>query len=386
MIQYIDSIDSKFFADKRVLLRLDLNVSLPHDGIYDIADSLRITASKPTLDLLLRAGAHVGIVSHRMDSLSIEPMMEFISEHLGVQCAFASDINSFHDKLMRNPCVVLENIRNWPGEESNDDEFAKLLSSEFDIYVNEAFSVCHRTHASISAISRRLPSYGGILMRKEIQQLNSVLDAPMIGKTLLVGGAKPETKLPMVRNFLDKADTIILAGVLGNIVSIRRGIISVPSQNFQADSIEVDSAIIQSKNIISPTDFVVGSGVPPHIKPLGIRDESHPMSDSEGLFDLGPVSLERIKKVLTNSSLVIWNGPAGLAEIEPFDQGTANIARALNSCPRVLIGGGDTVSWLNRHNLMPHDALVSTAGGAMLDFLSGASLPGLVALGYYEKV
>ncbi len=382
MIQYIDAFNPGFLAHKRVLLRLDLNITRHENGVYDAADAFRLTESRPTLEFLLRSGARVGIISHRAQNLSFRGIVGFLQEILGVRFVFTQDPAEFRDALRHNVCALLDNLRAWSGEEKNDETFARLLASDFDIYVNDAFSVCHREHASVTAITHHLPAYGGFSLQKEVLQLKTALELPPSGRVIIVGGAKPDTKLPVISNLLHSAESIICGGVLGNILAHKRGIIGGVCENIDCD---IPDEIIHSGSVHCPVDFVAATRQDEQLMKSGVRDSGHPALRGEVLLDIGPATIKNFEIIIAKANSVIWNGPVGMAETEPFDEGTIHLARSMKNIPHVLIGGGDTVSVFMRKGLIPQQALVSSGGGAMLAFLGGKMMPGLRALGYDDS-
>ncbi len=253
--------------------------------------------------------------------------------------------------------VLLENVRQNPGEEANDLEFAKKLAEPFDIYVNDAFAVCHRNHASVSAITKFLPSYGGLLLMKEIKNLTEAIKAPREGKTLILGGAKISTKLPVINNFLNLADRILIGGAVANVFLREKGI-DVGESLINGGSAKTLPEL--DEKILIPRDYIRENGA---------------------ILDIGSKTAAEFSGIIGKSKMIVWNGPMGQVEIERFSRGTAAVAEAAaNSKAFSIVGGGDTVAFLEKIGLLGKMSYVSTGGGAMLQFLAGYELPGLKAL------
>lgn len=315
----------KFTADipdiqnKRVLLRADFDVPVGPDGV--IRETFRILRQKPMLDWLREHGAQVTVISHISAVSSFEPLKEQIAALLG-------------------PLTLRENLRADAGEESNDPAFAATLVADHDLYINNAFAVCHREHASVSAITKLLPSYAGLLVGEEVTHLAAALTAPPEGKVVYIGGAKVSTKMPVIEHFLDKAEAIAVGGVIAN--------------ELTASDARVHVA----------TDFITDGGV---------------------ALDIGPQSAAAFAELARTARMIIWNGPMGRFEDPRYMEGTKILAQAIaESAAEKIIGGGDTIAAVDQLGLLDRMGFVSTGGGAMLAFLAGQHLPGLQALGYYH--
>ncbi len=306
---------------KTVLMRADFDVPVV-DG--KIEEPFRIEKQKETLQYLLSHGARVVIASHISAISSFEPIKPQLEQLLSV--TFGDDVQ------------LLENTRQNPGEEQNDEAFAHELVKGCDLYVNNAFAVCHRAHASVVAAAKLLPAYAGLLITEETEHLAKVIAAPAAGKVIFIGGAKVETKMPVIEYLLDKAEVIAVGGKVANEMQ--------PS----ADS-----------RLHLPTDF------------------------AEGKLDIGPGTAQAFAELAKNAKLIVWNGPMGKFEDAQFMHGTETVARAIAASPAfTVIGGGDTIAAVNQLGLLSEFGFISTGGGAMLVFLAGKHLPGLEALGYYD--
>lgn len=385
MIRFVDAIKPEELSGKKVLLRVNFDV--PVNKQEEITESFRIQSHAETINYLLSAGAKVALVSHLGFLGKFDWLTEQIGEILGQTLTLVplTELASLPKLFKAGPLLLIDNVRRDPREEDNDPAFAKELAAGFDFYVNDAFAVCHRAHASLVAITKFLPSFGGFLVKKEINFLAEALDAPAEGKIVVLGGAKISTKLPVVKNLLDKAEKIIIGGALANNF--------FKAQGFKIGSSVVDDSVVLTfltkqevqgqpeTKIVLPKDIVIfAKGDQEAGRPAPLRD----IGFSQLIVDIGPESAEFFAKIIKNAKMVIWNGPMGRFEQEPFMKGTALVAKAVAEAPCSIIGGGDTVAAVTKLGLWGKFDYVSTAGGAMLEFLSGKRLPGLAALGYYD--
>ena len=381
----LNDIEKRGLKEKKVFLRVDFNVPVT-DG--EVGEKYRIQSHhKDTIDFLLAAGVKVALVSH-IDG-NFKDIAVKVEEILGHQLDFEEDI--LNPKL-DSQLTLFENIRKYEGEEINDSGFAEDLARNFDLYVNDAFSVSHREHASVSTITGFLPSYAGFLIEKEIRNLERVLNEPAQGKTIILGGAKVSTKLPVIKNFLDPegvrqggpygvgaAEHILVAGALANTVFKKKGIKIGKST---AEEVEEDLDWSNSK-IVLPKDIVVSNDrsgrTVPQIFPVKDIDED------QMILDIGPETVKHFSEIIGGSETIIFNGPVGLAEVDAFSIGTRMVLDSIiRSGAFSVVGGGNTLALFEKWGLIGKFGYVSTGGGAMLDFLAGNRLPGLEALGYYE--
>ncbi len=358
---------------KRVLLRLDFNIPVI-DGI--LKDAYRIEEILPTLRFLKEAGAsRVVILSHHSDKKqSLKPMARFLGKTTPNR--FVPDI--FDDSVFAGdegdaPAVfVCENLRFWKGEEDNDPEFAGRLASQGDIYVNDAFSASHRAHASIVGLPRLLPAYAGPFFAREAEELSRAWK-PEHPFLLILGGAKPETKMPLIEEFLTTADTIFIGGAIANIFfrelgyEIGRSIAGKTPQNLKK--------ILDSGKLILPGDVMVKNDDGVFVKVL------QDVSPADMILDAGPETMEKLKKTVKKNSFILWNGPLGDYMKSGFEKASIALAEAIKESPAWSIaGGGDTAALLHEHHLSDAVRFISSAGGAMLEFLGKKTLPGIEAL------
>ncbi len=376
MMKMIDQLGKKDLDGKKVLLRVDFNVPVEDEFI---SNDLKARSHKKTIDYLVENGASILLISHIDGIDSFNPIIEQIGISLDKTLTLVpmSERKSM-GILFKECCIMLlDNLRQDPREVKNDDGFAKELAGGFDLYVNDAFAVSHREHTSVSAIVKHLPAYAGFLIKKETEKLSNAIDTPMDGKILVMGGAKISTKLPVIKNFINRAEKILVGGALSN-------------NFFQAQGINVGSSLVddevsldvQSDKIILPEDVIVTQD-----KSGKTKAKSYPIEDiSQGslMVDIGPETAKKFADIITKSKTVIWNGPMGLFEVEKFSAGTKTVAKAVALAKHSIVGGGETIDALEKFGLLDKIDFISTGGGAMLDFLASVELPGLKALGYYE--
>ncbi|MEK7078355.1 MAG: phosphoglycerate kinase [Patescibacteria group bacterium] len=374
---------------KKVLTRVDFNVPIM-EGAVPISAEWRIRAVLPTLDYLLQRGAKIIILSHlgRPQGAdlhySLYPVYLKLKDLWGQEVLFSHDIfGSSTPKtiktLKNSQAVLLENLRFYDGEEKNDENFAKDLAGLGDIYINDAFAVSHRAHASIVGLPKLLPSSAGLLLEKEITMLSMVRDKPRRPLVLVMGGAKAETKLKLVSQFLDKSEGIIVGGILANTILYARGMTVGRSVIEESLLDEAKKLEITSTHLHLPVDVLVSKSlnIPSDIKirPVG------KIEPDEYIVDIGPDTIKLFKKIIKDARMVVWNGAVGLSEIPAFKNGSAILAQTIaNLSGEKIIGGGDLVSFLSQENLFDKMTYVSTGGGAMLEFLAGEILPGISAL------
>ncbi len=380
-MKIIDRLTASDLKNQKVLLRVDLNLpEFDKDGVID--DTFRVRAIKPTLAYLISHGARVALASHITAVDSYRDLAPQISEILGREIFFAEDLigSEAAQLLDDHEVILLNNLRRNPGEEKNEQDFAEKLSKGFNVFINDAFAACHRAHASLTSITEFLPSYAGFLLQKETEQLSRVIQAPAKGKVIVLGGAKISTKLPVIKNFQDKAEKIIIGGALANNFFTYRGI-EVGRSLIDPEELGLLADLAYSK-IVLPIDMVVSTD-------QSGMSEAHTMlvssiAPNEAIFDIGPQTSTLFGDIIASSEMAVWNGPMGMSEITQFREGTLAIAAAMVRSRESILGGGDSISFINSMNMLDQFTHVSTGGGAMLEFLAGNKLPGLDALGYYD--
>lgn len=363
--------DVKNLEGKRVLLRLDLNLPIVSGAVEN---DFRIQKILPTLAYLKKHQARTIIISHieSAETDSLEKVAGYLNKL--VPLTFVKGLYEAKDyvsDLKDGQFMMLENLRLYEGEKQNDDGFAKNLASLADIYVNEAFAVSHRVHASVVAITKYLPSFAGLLFQDEYAHLSKVFNPPR-PFFFILGGAKFETKMPLIKKFLNQADTIFVGGALANQFFLAQGL-EVGKSVVSAKNFDL-SAELQNRKLLLPTDVVVRGE-------QGVRSKA-PQSvvKTDQIFDAGPETIKMLGSLIKKSKFVLWNGPLGDYE-KGFRDDTEKLATLIaESSAESVVGGGDTLASIATLNLENKFKFVSTAGGAMLDFLANETLPGIEAL------
>lgn len=371
---------------KRVLARCDFNVPLGEKG--DIKDDFRITQTLPTIEYLARAGAKVVLMSHLgkpdgkfNESLSLRPLARRIEESLAEPVRMI-DIEEDTRSLKEGEIVMLENLRFHKGEKDNDPDFARRLSKLADLYVNDAFGVCHRKHASVSEITSYLPGVAGLLLEKEIRVLSRVIRKPERPLVAIIGGAKISSKSMVIKKFLAESDHLLLGGKVANTLLAARGLLRGIEVKEDVQEI-IEGFELTSQKVHYPVDAVAAKdnkGTNSRILSLASMEEG------ETVYDIGPDTINLFADIIREAKTVIWAGPLGMVENPLFEKGTKKIGEEIINNKEALkvAGGGDTNFALLKFGFRDKFDHVSTGGGAMLSFLAGEDLPGLLAL-EYEK-
>lgn len=390
------TLDGADISGRRVLLRLDLNVPMK-DGA--VTDATRIERAAPTVAELADKGAKVVIVSHYgrpkgkpNAEMSLRPIVDPLAKAVGRPVAFAEDcIGNAAERVVAGladgDVALLENLRFHPGEEANDPDFVAALAELGDLYVNDAFSAAHRAHASIDGIARKLPAMAGRLMQAELDALTRALEHPERPVAAVVGGAKVSTKLDLLGNLVGRVDVLAIGGGMAN-TFLHAGGVEIGKSLAERDLSETVKEI-QAKadsagcDILLAVDAVVADTLA-----AGVATETVDILDVPAdrmILDVGPKTVAAIAKRLESCKTLVWNGPMGAFETEPFDAGTSALARAaadLTDRGQILsvAGGGDTVAALAHAGVIDRFSYVSTAGGAFLEWLEGKDLPGVAVL------
>lgn len=360
--------------NKTILVRSDLNVPIDSGKVRD---PFRIEKALASISFLVKKGAKVVVVSHIGEGKSDTLLPVFF--HLKkkkVPCVFLDSfeketVSNAIAELKKGQFLLLENLRHDSGEKDNDQLFAKKLASIADIYVNDAFSVSHREHASIVSIPKYLPSFAGLQMIEEIKNLSLAL-TPSHPFVFILGGAKISTKLPLISRYLKSADEVFVGGaILNNILRDKK----LPIGESLVDDTETPRAILNSPKILPVLDVVTENtrGVSRTIMPLEVNDD-------ERIVDIGPETIASFKPIFSKAKLIVWNGPLGNYE-KGYDKGTVLLLKLLSTLKaKTILGGGDTVALVTKLKLEKKFTFVSTGGGATLDFLAKGTLPGIKAL------
>ena len=379
---------------KKVLLRVDLNVPMKNGAITETS---RIEKILPTIKLLIEKKAKIILLSHIgrpkgkvVSEMSLEPISKKLSQYLNKEVLFNKNkINentiSEINKVSNGSIMMLENIRFNEGEETNDKEFSKKISTLGDIYVNDAFSCSHRAHASIDGITKYLPSYFGLQITEEINALKKITSEIKNPITLIIGDSKISTKIKIIKNLIKKFDNIIIVGGMANTMlkhtgsNIGKSIYEHDCENLIKEILEKSK--LHNCQINCPIDVVVAK----NLDGPGKNKDIKKIEEDDIILDIGSKTILSIKEIINNSNTVLWNGPAGYFENPNFENGTKKILEIIkekNTKSKIfsVAGGGETVAAINKFNNLNSFTFVSTAGGAFLEFLEGKTLPGIKAL------
>ncbi|HBU06797.1 MAG TPA: phosphoglycerate kinase [Candidatus Magasanikbacteria bacterium] len=405
----------KNLKNKRVLLRVDFNVPIKNNKV---ADNKRILVSMPTIEYLLKQKAKVIIVTHlgRPEGYNgkaksgydkkfdLSPVVKKISELLKKKIIFVGDkkigrpedqkiyfdsAKKIIDKMKAGEIVMLENMRFFPEEAKDITELSKKLASLGDIYVLDGFAVAHRAAASVSGVAKYLPSYAGLLLEKEITGLSKAMDKPKKPFVLILGGVKMETKIPVIKNLLPKCNyALIGAGIINTYLWAKGYKVgdSVVDKDFKKEILKY----CNSKKVIKPVDVVVGTMDGKTYRHVMINKKPNQICKTgESILDCGPGTIQLYAKYIKKAETLVWNGPMGLFQTKPYEIGSFSIARLVASRAKGkafgVIGGGETLQAMELVGMTEYVDLVSTGGGAMLEFLSGKKLPGVVAVSVGKK-
>ena len=388
----LDRVDLK---GKRILLRVDLNVPV-ENGV--VTDATRIERAAPAITELAGKGGKVILLSHfgrpkgRDPKYSLKPVAAEVARIIKRPVRFADDCigepaEGVVAAMKPGDIVCLENTRFHPGEEKNDPAFVAELAKLGDIWVNDAFSAAHRAHASTEGLGHKLPAYAGRTMQAELEALSQALDHPQRPLAAIVGGAKISTKLDLLGSLLDKVNILIIGGAMANTFLLAQGK-GVGKSLVEADLVGTAREIMvkakaTKREIVLPVDAVVAqkfeARAPSRVVDVDKAD------GADMILDIGPRSVEQVVSVLARSKTLVWNGPFGACEMEPFDNGTVEVAEAAAELSEAgelvsVAGGGDTVAALNVAGVTDRLSYVSTAGGAFLEWLEGKALPGVEVL------
>lgn len=358
----------------KVLVRADFNVPISN-GV--VVEDFRIRAALPTIEYLRSRGAKIILISHLEaadgSNGSLKPVIQSLKS-LNISVTFVEKIQNARSAIENSAngeCILLENVRFFEGEKNNDKSFAKELASLADIYVNDAFSVSHRDHASVVGVPQYISGYVGVQFEKEISHLSKAFN-PSHPFLFALGGAKFETKLPLLAKFMKTADTVFVAGALAN-------------DFFRAKGYEIGKSLVSKGNI----DLSSYINDPKLLLPIDIVNKENQVKNADGLstddiiLDAGPQTLEILKQKLTEAKFILWNGPLGLYE-DGYRKPTLELAKMIGEATlrgaETIVGGGDTLAAIAELGIEEKFTFISTGGGAMLDFLAQGTLPGIEAL------
>ena len=388
----LDHVDVK---GKRVLMRVDLNVPI-ENGV--VSDSTRIERVAPAITEIADKGGKVILLSHfgrpkgRDPKQSLKPVAAEVSRIIKRPVKFADDcVGEIAERAVAamnsGDILCLENTRFHAGEEKNDPAFVTALAKLGDIWVNDAFSAAHRAHASTEGLGHKLPAYAGRTMQAELEALANALENPQRPLTAIVGGAKISTKLDLLGNLLDKVNALIIGGAMANTFLLAQGK-TVGKSLAEPDLVPtarkiMDKAKSEKREIILPVDVVTAAKLEANASSRVL--DADKVGGADMILDIGPRSIEQVVSVLARAKTLVWNGPFGAFEVEPFDNGTIEVAEAAAELTEAgklvsVAGGGDTVAALNVAGVADRLTYVSAAGGAFLEWLEGKRLPGVEVL------
>ncbi len=380
---------------RRALVRVDFNVPLDEAG--QVADDTRITATLPTLELILSKGGSAVLMSHlgrpkekREAKFSLKPVADRLAQLISTPVKFVPDcigeeVTAAAVALKPGEILLLDNVRFYPGEEANDPSFAASLAQLGDLYINDAFGSAHRAHASTHAIAGHFPgkAAAGLLMEKELAYLGKALASPERPFVAIIGGAKISSKIDVLENLLTKVDKLIIGGAMAY-TFIKAGGGRIGSSLCEDDKLDIAHEISKKGvgKIVLPDDSIVATD--PEAENGTWIVQSDDIEDAWKGFDIGPLAIEQFRTIIDSARTVVWNGPVGMFEKDAFAEGTHAVAEAMAALTDkggvTIVGGGDSVAALEKFGLADRMSHVSTGGGASLEFLEGKTLPGVAAL------
>lgn len=385
----------KNLVGKRVLVRVDFDVAVKN-GKVDEKEMTRIKAALPTINFLRKKGAKIILLTHIgrpegkwVRSLSTKPFVKILENLLKTKVNFADDVIgnrvvSEMEKIGNGQILLLENVRFYPGEENNSEDFSRSLSKLADIYVNDAFATSHRAHASMVGVTDFLPSYAGFSLADQINHLSKILVNPKKPFVLIMGGGKISTKIPIIKNLLPIADCLLVAGGLATTIWKSKGY-GVGASLVEAKEIEHAKKISHNKKIIMPLDVIVADSNRKIIKIAQVKSKPSIICDKQfSIVDIGPQTTKLFSSYISKGMTLVWNGPLGVIESPVFAKGTRIIGRVFikrsAGRPYGVLGGGDTLSSLADISGIKKIDFISTGGGAMLEYLGGKTLPAIKSL------
>ena len=375
MITSIQQLKKEDLQGKKVLVRVDFNVPV-QDG--KVVDDYRIVRALPTINFLKENGAKILLISHietkDVETPTLKPVFEYLLPTLNlkfIEDCFSEESVGATGSLGEGGVILFENIRRYEGEKKNDEVFGKQLAGLADIYVNDAFAVSHREHASVVGVPKYLPSYAGLLLSDEMKHLSIDENTPH-PFLFIIGGAKFDTKLPLIDKFLEKADKVFVGGALVNDILKAKGY-EVGKSLVSETPIDL-SHIVSNPKIIIPVDVITQNGSESQAKVIGA------VSKDDVIVDVGEETLSLLEPEITKAKYILWNGPMGNYE-KGFKDGTINLSKLIGaSKAESVVGGGDTLASIKELGLVDEFTFISTGGGAMLELLLKGTLPGIEAL------
>ncbi len=390
-MKYLDQVDLK---GKRVFIRVDFNV--PLDSSQNVTDDTRVKAHVSTINYACEQGAKVIVGSHlgrpkgkRVDEFSLKPVARVLSGLLGKEVAFVDDcvgekVEKAVALMKAGDVLLLENLRFYPGEDKNDAEFGKQLAALCDVYIDDAFAFAHRAAASNTAITQFVPvCAAGFVLKNEIEYFNKAMGNPTRPLVAIIGGAKVSDKIGVLETLIDKVDRLIVGGAMAFTFLKAKGY-EVGKSKCEADMLDtakniLDKATAKNVKLLLPVDSVIAAQASADAEAKVCRVEDMP-KDWMGL-DIGPETTKLFSQAVQDAKTIVWNGPLGMFELEPFSKGTFGVVRAVAASPALtIVGGGDTDTAVHQAGVSSKISYISTGGGAFLELLEGKVLPGVAAL------
>ncbi len=388
-MRYIDDVS---IEHKRVILRVDFNVTLKPN--FSIANDARIKQALPTIKFLLKNHNTLLLITHLGRPKNHDPQFSLKRVAYDLQTLLPSKRvvllpkitdakEQFSNTFSSNTIYMLENIRFFPEEQTNDKAFAKSLAQLADVFVNDAFSVCHRPDASVVGIPAFLPSFGGLLLKKEVETISHALSHPEHPFVAILGGSKVSTKIKLITKLLSIADSLLIGGGMANIFLAAKGNTIGKSLSDKEELTHAKELLTLAKTkkteIVLPTDAIVGSELQTKTAETKMLNE---ISENDMILDIGPQTQQTFQKIITNAKTIIWNGPVGYMENELFAKGTSSIYDAIitNTKATSIVGGGETLAAIAKKPHLDRITHISTGGGAMLEYIGNGNLPGIEAL------
>jgi phosphoglycerate kinase len=393
----LKSFENLDLNNKTAIIRVDFNVPIKNNEVTELT---RIKTAKPTIDLVKKLGGKVVLLAHlgRPEAgkyeaeLSLKQIISAIESSLNYKVDFINYDQELASETIKNSgnspesIILIENIRFFEGEETNSPEFSQRLAQLGDIYINDAFGVSHRKHASTFGICQYLPSYAGLLLQAEITAMEKIrqgqIKKPL---TVIVGGAKIDTKIGILNDYAERADNLIIGGALANTFLLAQGY-EIGKSKVELEKVAVAQQIMETAkannvNLILPTDTIIAETISETSNTEIAKVEN--LNENAIILDLGPETIEKIKKTISTSGTIIWNGPMGFFELTPFASGTKALINAISeTTAETYIGGGDSLDAMNKFGFSDFSKFthVSTGGGAMIDYLQGEAMPAVEIL------
>jgi phosphoglycerate kinase len=388
----LEKIEDQNFKGKRIFLRVDFNVPVEDGKATDIT---RIEKTLPTIELLLSKGARLVIGSHLGrpkggpdPKYSMKPVFDAFQSLVKTKVTFSEQVIgpeavAKSKALADGEILLLENLRFHKEEEENEKAFCKKLAELADVYVNDAFGAAHRAHASTEGIAQLLPCFAGLLMRKEIEMLGSLIVKPQRPFVAIIGGSKVSSKIAILKNLIDKVDHILIGGGMAYTFLRSRAVPigkSLFEKEFESEAFQIiDRAGVQGIDLQIPVDHIIADNFDANAKTKTV--DKMGIIDGWMGMDIGPKTIDNYTKVIKNAKTILWNGPMGVFEMEKFAKGTMEIAKAISkSSAKSVVGGGDSIAAINKAGVADKITHISTGGGASLEFLEGKTLPGVACL------